>query len=115
MGGEAANNENRRSKVHNKRKVGSIWEKYTGSRLKAAGLQIIAYNFRCRIGEIDIIARDGDYIVFTEVKCRKSKSTGNPLEAVTAYKQRRIRRVASFFCCTEVLKRILHADLMFME
>ena len=80
-----------------KRSFGSLWEKYAGSRLKEAGLRIITYNFRCRLGEIDIVARDGDYLVFVEVKCRKSLKHGNPVEAVTAYKQNRIRRVADFF------------------
>ena len=81
----------------NKRSFGSIWERYTAERLNEAGLDILVCNFRCRLGEIDIVARDGEYIVFTEVKCRKSKVAGDPLEAVTAYKQRTIRRVASFF------------------
>ena len=81
----------------NKRSLGGKWESYAASKLTEAGLYVICKNFRCRIGEIDIIARDGDYLVFVEVKCRRSKRSGNPLEAVTLYKQNRIRRVAEFF------------------
>jgi len=89
----------------NKRKLGSIWEKYAVARLREAGLKIITLNFRCRLGEIDIVARDGDYLVFTEVKCRKSRAAGNPLEAVNAFKQRTIRKVAAFFLLRYGLKQ----------
>ena len=88
---------NTSANTQNKRSIGSIWERFAGSRLMESGLEIITYNFRCRQGEIDIVARDGEYLVFVEVKCRKNKNNGNPLEAVTLYKQRTIRRVADFF------------------
>ena len=92
------NKENNTSaNTRNKRSIGSVWERFAGSRLMKAGLEILTYNFRCRQGEIDIVARDGGYLVFVEVKCRKNKNNGNPLEAVTPYKQRTIRRVADFF------------------
>lgn len=81
----------------NKRKEGGIWEKYAGSRIKESGMKIICYNFQCRLGEIDIVARDGDCLVFVEVKCRKTANTGNPLEAVTPYKQKTIRKVAEYY------------------
>ena len=51
------------------------------------------------------MARDGDYLVFTEVKCRKSRAAGNPLEAVNVFKQRTIRRVAAFFLLRYGLKQ----------
>lgn len=84
----------------NKRAVGTEYEKRAGAHLKKIGYEIIAYNFRCRLGEIDIIARDGEYLVFVEVKYRKDTSSGNPLEAVNGKKQRIISRTASYYCLT---------------
>ncbi len=84
----------------NKRAVGTAYEKRAGEYLVRQGYEIVAYNFRCRYGEIDIIARDGEYLVFVEVKYRKNIGSGNPLEAVNAKKQHIISRVASYFCLT---------------
>lgn len=63
-------------------------------RLKKTGYKIIEQNFRTRIGEIDIIARDGKTIVFVEVKARKTTRYGHPKQAVTHAKQRKISMVA---------------------
>jgi putative endonuclease len=62
-----------------------------------AGYQIVARNWRCRDGEIDIVARapGGAGIVICEVKTRSSSAYGHPTEAVTAVKQRRLRRLAA--------------------
>lgn len=57
----------------------------------------MAKNFRCRNGEIDLIARDGKYLVFVEVKYRGGKSQGNASSAVDWRKQRRISHAAQFF------------------
>ncbi len=64
------------------------------------GYEILAMNYRNRKGEIDIVARDGDYLCFVEVKYRKDASTGNPLEAVDRRKQMVICRVADYFLLT---------------
>lgn len=55
------------------------------------------YNFRCRSGEIDIIARDGEYLVFCEVKFRTNSRKGGPLEAVTLAKQKKISKCAAYY------------------
>ena len=60
-------------------------------------MKILERNFTCRLGEIDVIARDGRYVVFVEVKYRKRAGTGHPEEAVDYRKMERIRRVASFY------------------
>ena len=65
--------------------------------LNKNGLEIVEINFRCKIGEIDIIAKDGDYYVFIEVKYRKNTVHGDPLEAVTYKKQQRIRLASMFY------------------
>lgn len=58
---------------------------------------ILEQNFRCRSGEIDLIARDGAYLVFIEVKYRKDAAEGYALEAVDEKKARKVRQVAAFY------------------
>jgi putative endonuclease len=60
-----------------------------------AGYRILARNWRCADGEIDLIATDGATLVFCEVKARATDAFGAPAEAVTAAKQARLRRLAS--------------------
>ena len=62
--------------------------------LKRGGYKIIEQNYRTRIGEIDIIAKDGKTIAFVEVKARKTTRYGHPKHAVTHAKQRKISMVA---------------------
>jgi putative endonuclease len=62
--------------------------------LKRQGYRILEQNYRTRIGEIDIIARDNETIAFIEVKSRSSAAFGNPKYAVTLQKQRTISKVA---------------------
>lgn len=81
----------------NKRKTGAYYEKMAGEYLQQKGYEILEYNYRCRAGEIDIVARDGEYLVFCEVKYRKDNKKGTPLEAVTQRKQRTISRCAMFY------------------
>lgn len=62
--------------------------------LRRNGYRILARNYRTRLGEIDVIAKDGDTIVFVEVKARRSNRYGPPKAAVTPAKQRKISMVA---------------------
>ena len=64
----------------NRRQTGTAYERRAGEYLKEQGYELIGYNFRCRQGEIDIIARDGRYLVFVEVKYRADSTVGNPFE-----------------------------------
>lgn len=80
--------------------MGTAYEKLAGAYLEQQGYEILEYNYRCHIGEIDIVARQGGYLVFVEVKYRADNAAGNPLEAVTAAKQRTISKVASYYCLT---------------
>ena len=59
------------------------------------GYEVLARNWRCREGEIDLVLRDGRRFVFCEVKTRTSDAFGAPVEAVTRAKQMRLRRVAA--------------------
>lgn len=65
--------------------------------LEQKGYRILKRNFYSRYGEIDIIAKDREYLVFVEVKYRKSARGGHPIEAVDVRKQRRICRTAQWF------------------
>ncbi len=65
--------------------------------LEQAGYQILERNFSCRQGEIDLIAREGTYLVFIEVKYRRNLGSGSPLEAVNPAKQEKIRRTALYY------------------
>ena len=81
----------------NKRSVGAAYEKKAASYLIKQGYKILEYNYRCRMGEIDLICREAGYLVFTEVKYRTDSSRGNALEAVNEKKQRVIRKVAQHY------------------
>ena len=81
--------------------MGTAYEKQVGEYLKTEGYEILQYNFRCRMGEIDIIAKDHGYLVFIEVKYRNTAVSGSALTAVTPAKQRVISRVAEYFLTVE--------------
>ncbi len=82
----------------NKRALGGRFEELAADHLIKAGLVILERNYRCRIGEIDLIARDeAGTIVFAEVKYRKSTSFGQPYEAVDLRKRKTICRVADHY------------------
>ena len=65
--------------------------------LKEKGYKILETNYKNKIGEIDIIAQDKDYIVFVEVKARLSQKFGHPFDAIDERKQQKIQAVASIY------------------
>ena len=74
--------------------LGKIGEDAATDILVASGYKILRRNFRCREGEVDIIASRGPMICFVEVKTRRSMAYGRPCEAVDMTKQKHIRRAA---------------------
>lgn len=90
----------------NNRKIGSDYETAVAYYLEQCGYEILERNYRCKLGEIDLIARDGEYLVFCEVKFRKTKSSGNPLEAVNRKKQQTIIRCAQWYLIEHQLHEI---------
>jgi putative endonuclease len=74
--------------------LGSHGERIAAAYLTRAGLRLLDRNWRCRDGELDIVAREGDALVFCEVKTRRGVGFGHPVEAVTVTKQRRLRVLA---------------------
>ena len=77
--------------------VGRQGEEEAAKLLRRKGYRILARNYRCRHGEIDIVAFESGEIVFVEVKSRFTDGKGSALEAVTLAKQRKIARVAEQF------------------
>lgn len=81
----------------NKRRMGSCFEQRAAEYLKTKGMSILEMNYQNRSGEIDIIAKDGEYICFVEVKYRTTNQYGFALEAVNGRKQQQIRKVALYY------------------
>lgn len=81
----------------NKRKTGDVYEDRACEYLVKNGVKILDRNFRCRIGEIDIVGMENGTYVFVEVKYRRTSLYGHPTEAVTFGKQRTICKVAGYY------------------
>jgi putative endonuclease len=75
--------------------LGASGEDLAAAWYEARGFEVLARNWRCREGELDLIVRDGRLYVFCEVKTRTSDLFGTPAEAVTRAKQQRLRRLAA--------------------
>lgn len=80
-----------------KRDVAVHGENLAAEHLASLGYQILARNYRCPLGEIDIIARDGDELVFVEVRTRSSSSLGSAEESIRYKKRRKLYQVALHF------------------
>lgn len=80
-----------------KNNLGKSGEDWASVYLQKQGYKILQRNFRSRLGEIDVIALDGQTVVFVEVKTRFSKQFGPPEEAVTPWKIRSIIKTAQYF------------------
>ncbi len=78
--------------------LGRRGEAIAATWLEQQGMTVIARNWRCSMGEIDIILRDGATTVFAEVKTRTSTAFGHPFEAITPSKAGRLRRLAAEWC-----------------
>ncbi|MEO8106528.1 MAG: YraN family protein [Actinomycetes bacterium] len=74
---------------------GRLGEDLAAAHLIAQGLIVLDRNWRCAVGEVDIVAREGDALVICEVKTRSSRRFGSPLEAVTPSKAARLKRLAA--------------------
>ena len=77
-----------------RKEVGNLGESFAVEYLKNNGLKIIETNYRCPFGEIDIVAQDGDCIVFTEVRTKTGSGFGTPEESVTAAKKKHLTETA---------------------
>jgi putative endonuclease len=77
--------------------VGAYGERVAARHLQHEGLVVLDRNWRCPDGELDLVLRDGDDVVFCEVKTRRGEGFGSPAEAVTPDKVRRLRRLAGLW------------------
>lgn len=77
--------------------LGAFGEEQAAALMEKEGYQILERNFRCRFGEVDLIARRGEILAFVEVKLRKNAAYGAAREFVTVSKQRRLRMTASWY------------------
>ena len=82
---------------NDRQKLGKLGEESGCNYLEEHGYQILRKNYRCRLGEIDIVAKKGDQLVFVEVKTRRNHTYGRPGEAVNFRKQAKLTSVALWY------------------
>lgn len=87
----------------NKVELGRLGEELARGYLEKKGYIILAENYRTPFGELDLVARDQETIVFVEVRTRSTRSYGTPLESITHTKQERLIRLALQFCAHHYL------------
>ena len=80
-----------------KKEVGALGEKAATAFLKRSGYSILHKNFKCKLGEIDLIAKDGRVIVFVEVRTRFTSTYGSPIESILWRKRKKITMLANFY------------------
>lgn len=88
----------------NKRSTGSYGEKLAVEFLKSIGFEIVEQNYHFGHGEIDIIAKDKEFLVFVEVKYRKNLEYGEPEYAITKGKQNQIKKIAEAYLAEREIK-----------
>ncbi|MEE0955747.1 MAG: YraN family protein [Eubacterium sp.] len=81
----------------NTRKLGTEYEQLAAAYLEEEGMHILEHSFRCRFGEIDLVADDLGTLVFVEVKYRIGVGAGSPEDSVTYRKQRTISKVSDYY------------------
>lgn len=99
-----------------RQKLGRWGEGVAATHLEAAGLTIVERNWRCARGEIDLVAREDDTLVFVEVKTRRGRSLGLPEEALTPAKAQRLVMLAEMYLADHELPDISwRIDLVAVE
>jgi putative endonuclease len=79
------------------RSSGERWETRALRELEGAGLRLIERNWHCRLGEIDLIMRDGEALVFVEVRYRDAADSGSALDSIGAAKRTKLVRAAQLY------------------
>ena len=80
-----------------RKQLGNFGERAATDYLQKRGYTILESNVRCPLGEIDIVARDGDFLVFVEVRTRRGIGFGSPEESITRTKQEKLVALAEFY------------------
>lgn len=93
--------------------LGYIGQKIAENHLRKNGFKVVVRNYRAgRYGEIDLIAKEGETLVFVEVKTRSSRVYGVGNEAVNFYKIRALKRAANYFLLTNKIKSLCRFDVV---
>jgi putative endonuclease len=93
-------------RLTNKREKGNEAEQIACDHLATRGYRIITRNFNCRVGEIDIIAQNGEDLVFVEVRSWNSSATVNPVHTISRRKQERVIRAAEYYLAKHVSRPV---------
>ena len=96
----------------NRRKAGTAYEEIAANYLKKQGIRIIDRNYRISQGEVDLIGEEKETIIFIEVKYRNTASYGEPWEAVSIHKQKKICKVARQYCYSRRIKKQVRYDIV---
>lgn len=102
-------------KKDGRKKLGAWGESVAATHLEARGYAIIDRNWRCPLGEIDLVAQKGEQVAFVEVKTRRGRAMGLPEEALTAAKSRTLLAVAQQYLAEFDLDVDWQIDLVAVE
>lgn len=91
----------------NKRKLGDVGETLAITHLQDKGYRIVDTNWSCKRGEIDIVANDGETLVFVEVKTRRAQSTADSFVAITARKRKKLIASAQLYLHEHALDDVM--------
>ena len=101
--------------IMNNHQRGALGEQYAAKYLKQQGIKILEKNYKCKLGEIDLIARDGGEIAFIEVKTRPAHPYVRGMYAVDRTKQQHLLRVASWYLSVTACKLRPRMDVLEVE
>ncbi|MEM7332848.1 MAG: YraN family protein [Chloroflexota bacterium] len=102
-------------KGNGRKKLGAWGESVAAHHLEAHGYNIVERNWRCRLGEIDLIAKLDQVYAFVEVKTRRGSAMGSPEEGLTAVKSKKLLELASFYIAEHDLDVDWQIDLVAVE
>lgn len=99
----------------NRKRLGAWGESVAALQLEADGYRIVARNWRCSQGEVDLIAQAGEELVFVEVKTRRGRGMGSPEEGLTPAKQKKLLKLAQLYVAEHDLDVDWRIDLVAVE
>ena len=102
-------------KKNGRKQLGAFGERVAAHHLEAQGYEMVARNWRCRHGEVDLIAKTGAEWVFVEVKTRRGRDMGSPEEALTPYKSKKLIQLAEIYLADHDLDVDWRIDLVAVE
>lgn len=98
-----------------RKRLGQWGESVAAEKLESQGYRIVERNWRCRIGEIDLVAQEADTLVFVEVKTRRGRGMGMPEEGLTPAKSRRLLELGQLYLSDRELDVDWRIDMVAVE